>query len=112
MSMVSEQNDFLLDVCKLIHFATNNGWKVSGGELYRTDEQQKIYFAQKKTLTMNSNHLRRLAIDINFFKNDKLTYDKDDLAGIGKYWESLNPKNRWGGNFKNLIDTPHFERNI
>jgi nucleoside-diphosphate-sugar epimerase len=30
----------------------------------------------------------------------------------GKYWESLYPKNRWGGNFSNLVDCPHFERNV
>nr|WP_223154740.1 hypothetical protein [Campylobacter concisus] len=30
---------------------------------------------------------------------------------MGNYWESLNTLNRWGGNFKNFIDVPHFERN-
>lgn len=23
-----------------------------------------------------------------------------------------DPKNRWGGNFKSLVDCPHFERNV
>jgi hypothetical protein len=31
---------------------------------------------------------------------------------LGAYWESLHPKNRWGGNFKSLVDCPHFERNV
>ena len=28
------------------------------------------------------------------------------------FGESLHPKNRWGGNFKSLVDCPHFERNV
>jgi hypothetical protein len=31
---------------------------------------------------------------------------------LGAYWVSLHPKNRWGGNFSNLVDCPHFERNV
>ena len=38
--------------------------------------------------------------------------DTEILAPLGAYWESLHPKNRWGGNFSNLVDCPHFERNV
>jgi hypothetical protein len=61
---------------------------------------------------MNSIHLKRCAIDLNFFKDGKIIWDKVILAPIGTYWESLHPKNRWGGNFKSLVDCPHFERNV
>ena len=61
---------------------------------------------------MNSKHLKRLAIDFNFFINGELTYDKNRLQLLGDFWENLNEKNRWGGNFKAFIDTPHFERNV
>jgi hypothetical protein len=61
---------------------------------------------------MNSIHLKRCAIDLNFFKDGKLIWDREQLAPIGAYWQSLNPKNRWGGNFKTLVDVPHFERNV
>lgn len=112
MSMVQEQAAFLLDVCDLIEWCVNNGWTVTGGELFRTAEQQEIYVKTGRSKTMNSNHLRRLAIDLNFFKDGKLVYDKAQLAPIGAYWESRYVKNRWGGNFKSLVDTPHFERNV
>ena len=112
MSLADEQAAFLLDACKLIGFATSNGWTVTGGELFRTQAQQEIYFQQGKTQTMNSNHLRRLAIDLNFLKNGQPVWDKAQLADVGAYWESLHPKNRWGGNFKTLPDVPHFERNV
>jgi len=112
MTLSQEQAAFLLDACKLIEYATAAGWTVTGGELFRTAEQQEIYFKQGKSKTMQSNHLRRLAIDLNFLRDGKPVWDKAQLANVGAYWESLNPANRWGGNSKSLPDVPHFERNI
>lgn len=112
MSLSSEQAAFLIDACKLIQYATEKGWTVTGGELFRTAEQQEIYFKQGKTKTMMSNHMRRLAIDLNFLKDGRPIWEKSQLADLGKYWESLHPANRWGGNFKSLPDVPHFERNV
>lgn len=112
MSLSQEQAAFLADACKLIQYATEQGWMVTGGELYRTPEQQEIYLKTGRSKTMASNHLKRCAIDLNFFKDGKLVWDKQMLAPLGQYWESLNPKNRWGGNFKSLVDVPHFERNL
>ena len=112
MSLVAEQAAFLLDAAKLIQYATEQGWVVTGGELFRTAEQQQIYVRTGRSKTMNSNHLKRCAIDLNFFRDGKLVWDKAQLAPLGAFWESLNPKNRWGGNFKSLVDVPHFERNV
>lgn len=112
MSMVTEQALFLLDVTRLIIKATKMGFVITGGELYRTEEQQTIYMKTGRTKTMNSNHLKRCAIDLNFFWQGKLTYDMTLLKPVGDYWESLSPKNRWGGNWKTFKDIPHFERNI
>lgn len=112
MSLSSEQAAFLLDACKLIQYATEQGWTVTGGELFRTQAQQEIYFKEGKSKTMQSNHLRRLAIDLNFLKNGQPVWDKAQLANLGAFWESLHSKNRWGGNFKSLPDVPHFERNV
>lgn len=110
MSLVNEQAAFLDDVCKLLAKAKALGFVVTGGELYRTPEQQRIYVQTGRSQTMNSNHLRRCAIDLNFFMGGKLTYDIGALKPLGDYWESLNPKNRWGGNWTSFKDVPHFER--
>jgi len=112
MSLVQEQAAFLLDTGKLIAYATEQGFVVTGGELWWTPEQQQVYVKTGRSKTMKSNHLRRLAIDLNFFREGRLVATKAELAGLGSYWESLNPANRWGGNFKSLVDTPHFERNL
>lgn len=110
MSLVETQAEFLHDVASLIHWATTEGFTVTAGELFRSIEQQRIHVKAGRSKTMSSQHMKRLAIDLNFFVKGQLTWDKTVLAPVGAYWESLNPKNRWGGNFKSLCDVPHFER--
>ena len=112
MSNVAEQAAFLLDVTRLINKATELGFVVTAGESYRTPEQQQIYVKTGRSRTMNSLHLQRRAIDLNFFKDGKLYYDKHVLAPLGAYWESLHPLNSWGGNGVKLVDTPHFSRGV
>jgi hypothetical protein len=112
MSAVRDQAAFLLDLCKLIEYATAQGFVVTGGELYRTPEQQQIYVKTGRSRTMNSLHLQRRAVDLNFFKDGKLVYDKAVLAPLGLFWESLHPLNSWGGNGVKLVDTPHFSRGV
>jgi len=128
MRIAEIQFEFLKDVAKLIHKAEKMRLMITGGELYRTKEQQKIYMEQGLTQTMNSLHLLRLAIDFNIFiwvvKDDKgywkLAAPRDDfevVEPLGKYWEKLNEKNRWGGYFKTREGKPfrdigHFERRL
>lgn len=110
MSLVKAQAEFLLDFCKLINYATSLGFTVTAGELARPVEMQKIYVQTGRSTTMNSKHLLRLAGDLNFFKNGKYVCSVEELQVLGDYWTSLNPKNRWGGNWNSFKDTPHFER--
>lgn len=112
MSLVPEQAEFLKDVCMLVDYASKRGFLVTGGELYRTAEQQDIYVRTGRSKTMNSYHLRRLAIDLNFFINSTPVVTKEELQEIGDYWVSLNPKNQWGGNWNSFKDLPHFERRV
>ena len=110
--LIDNQQAFLLDFCKLVNFAVEKGFTVTSGELLRTPEQQKLYVQTGRSKTMASNHLRKLAGDLNFFLNDVYITDRKLLVPLGEYWESLHPLNRWGGNFNNFKDCPHFERNL
>jgi hypothetical protein len=114
MNLNAEQNAFLSDVAKLIEFIlnTDNGMLITGGELFRTSEQEQLYVNEGRSNTMNSNHLRRLAIDLNFIQGGQIIYAKDILQKYGDYWKSLNPTNRWGGEFSTIYDPGHFERNV
>ena len=113
--LVPQQDAFMRDLAKLIQRARRSRFLLTGGELWRTREQQQVYYLKGLSTVMNSQHLKRLAVDLNFFKvrldgSLELTYDKDDLQKIGDYWESLSPENRWGGNWQEFVDTAHFER--
>lgn len=118
MKLSEYQRVFTRNVGCLIEFAFNQGLELTFGEAYRTNEQQLIYYQTGKSQTMNSNHLKRLAVDFNVFKNGNLTYDWDTYKILGDFWETLDPKNRWGGDWnKNdikdgFIDAPHFEMNL
>ena len=106
-ALVDSQAKFLLDACKLIEYATANGWVVTGGELERTKEQAAIYAKAGKGI-INSMHCDRRAIDLNFYtKGGSLKADKVSLEVVGKYWESLG--GTWGGRFTKLDDSRHFE---
>jgi hypothetical protein len=34
------------------------------------------------------------------------------LTPLGQYWESLSPKNQWGGFWRSFKDVPHFQRTV
>jgi len=118
MRLSQHQRIFTKNIAKLIAYAYENGIELTFGEAYRTHEQQLLYVHSGKSHTMNSNHLKRLAVDFNVFIKNNLTYKWEDIKPLGDYWETLHPNNRWGGDWnKNdikdgFIDTPHFEMNV
>jgi hypothetical protein len=85
MSLSNEQAAFLLDACKLIQYATEQGFKVTGGELSRTPEQQALHVKAGRSKTMNSIHLKRCAIDLNFFLHGKIIWDKATIAPWARF---------------------------
>jgi len=112
MNLSSKQRIFTRNIGCLIDYAYSIDIELTFGHAWRSLEEQKRLKAEGKSRTLNSKHLDRLAVDFNFFINGKLTYDKHKLKSLGSYWESLDERNRWGGNFKSFTDTPHFEMNI
>lgn len=138
MSLSKEQSKFTYDKAKLILYAFDLGIQLTDGEAFRSQDQALLYYygntlyiednklalksAPKRSWTMNSLHLKRLAQDFNFFEvkadgTRELTYNYETLKPLGEYWESLDDKNKWGGfwkkpNGKLGKDVPHFERRV
>lgn len=111
---VQEQAKFTQDIIKLISWCFDNGYAVTCGEFLRTPLQQAEYLRTGRSKTMKSNHLDKRAADLNFFRlsDGKFLTSKEEIAPIGAFWETLDTKNRWGGNFNSILDCPHFERNV
>lgn len=107
--LIESQQLFARNIACLIQYIFNNGFEITLGEAWRTPEQQKIYVQNGRSKTMESKHLKRLAIDFNFFKNDVLIDDGKVLYDIGKFWESLHQNNKYGGFWRTIKDYPHFE---
>lgn len=110
--LMLNQQAFLMDFCRLVVHATRLGFTVTSGELLRPVEMQKIYVKTGRSKTMDSNHLKKLAGDLNFFIDGVYVTDRNKLKVLGEFWESLHPLNRWGGNFLKFKDCVHFERNF
>lgn len=116
MTLSDKQANFLIDVAQLIFWCRENGYKVTGGELFRTAYQQAEYVRTGYSSTKQSKHLKRLAIDLNFFIDGLSMWRysdqqmlKSDLQPVGDYWESLRVGNVWGGNWTQPFDPAHFQ---
>src|SRR4051812_20461073 len=113
MPLTTIQKKFTQDIAKLITFAFSHGLELTFGEVYRTLEQQKIYFDTGRSKTMNSKHLNRLAVDFNIFKNGELLfvdatkYEVDYASALilGIYWTGLDANNVWGSDWDRNIKT-------
>lgn len=110
MTLSDRQWEFLKDVALLILFAERQGWKLTGGELWRPKEMQQIYVSRGQSNASQGFHQQRLAIDLNLFIDNEYKTATEEYSELGKFWESIRPENRWGGNFKARNDGNHFER--
>lgn len=117
LTLGQNQEVFAIQVAQLIVKAAEMGFGVRLGEALRTPEQQKLYVASGASKTMNSQHLKKLAIDLNLIKDGRMA-TAAEIKPLGKWWESLDINNRWGGSWRGLVeagqssfvDSPHFER--
>lgn len=92
------QSLFMRLVPRLIDYAYQSGYELTGGELWRTSEQAALNAAAGKGIS-NSLHRDRLAIDLNLFKDGKFLANSADHRPLGEFWEQLHPLCKWGGRF-------------
>lgn len=97
MSLREKQTAFVWLIVDFLAWCRAFGYVVTLGEVYRTEEQQKLYVQQGKSKTMNSKHRDRLAVDINLFTKDGQLAGPEDYRPLGEKWEQMGGK--WGGRF-------------
>jgi len=95
MTLREKQSDFVRAVIALLTYIHSKGYEVTFGDASRMDKQGHI---------KNSKHYKRLAIDLNLFKDGKYLSKTEDHEFAGEYWEKLGRK--WGGRFR---DGNHYE---
>ena len=115
MTLSDRQANFLQDFAKFILWCHCQGYKVTAGELFRTEYQQAEYVRTGRSKADHSKHEDKLAGDLNFFFGGVYMFELSDntlkavMTEIGEKWESMRAGNRWGGNFESLFDPGHFE---
>lgn len=117
MSLKREQAAFMNDLRRLLTYAIDDcHLLVTGGELERKPEMQQMYVKSGYDTTMDSMHLRSCAIALTFFQDTgnelRLVQDQEVLLQLAAFWESLDPRNRWGGRSNKRKDFSRFERDL
>ena len=126
MGLRAKQSVFAKNISKLILWAYDNGYEITLGEVYRTTDQQLLYYhgytlkkeedglkavkTGRKSKTMNSKHLKKLALDINLFKDGKYMTTKEAFEPLAEKWSSLHPKNVSGCDWN--FDYNHFQMSL
>ncbi len=109
MKLSELQQLFARDTILLFQHIIDEGYTFTYGEAMRSAEQAEIYAKEGKGI-VDSLHCKRLAIDINLFKDGVYIEDAEQYKHFGIFWEKLSPTNRGGYAFKRA-DSNHFERN-
>lgn len=95
MGLRKQQSIFVVMLGKLIRFATENGYELTLGDAFASSGHKEDSF-----------HYRRLAIDLNLFKDGEYLKDSEDHRPLGEYWKSIGGS--WGGDFSNVKDGNHY----
>jgi hypothetical protein len=117
---MTDRQAFSFDLALLKIWCFENGFLVEEGEGWRPQFAQCIYhyfgFSKKHE---GGQHGRRLAHDFVFYNSEGIIdfkWSKEKilakLTRAGVYWESLNPKNKWGGFWTEPFDPGHFQRDL
>lgn len=98
MSLAAKQQVFAGNLAKLITYIQLSGYKCTVGEVWRTPEMAILY-AKKGMGIVDSQHCKKLAVDINLSKDGEFLSNSSAHKPFGDYWETLHPDNRWGGDW-------------
>jgi hypothetical protein len=98
MSLSGKQQVFAYNFALLLMFIKREGYGCSLGEVWRTPEMAILY-AKKGMGIVDSQHCKKLAADINLFKDGVYLPNSSSHTIFGQYWETLHPDNRWGGDW-------------
>jgi hypothetical protein len=133
MTLGEKQEIFLQNFARLILWGFEQGYHLRPGELLRTKDQQMLYFegfnivkynmdlklipCKRKSKTMYSRHLEKLAGDLNRIVDGVLSNNPKDYQPLGEYWISLHSDNVWGSDWnknhsfldETFQDPYHFE---
>lgn len=98
MSLFEQQAKFAIMAARLILKAEEMGYQVTLGDAYRDPRIHGAPGVKRGYGAANSFHKKRLALDLNLFKNGVFLQSTEAHRALGEWWESIG--GTWGGRFK------------
>jgi hypothetical protein len=90
MTLREKQSLFARLLANLVVAAFDMGYEVTFGDVFATTGHMA-----------DSLHGKRLAADLNLFKDGKYLETTEAHKPLGEVWKRMHPLCRWGGDFKN-----------
>ena len=84
MTLRQRQSKFVSMVALLIQFAYEHGFEMTFGEAWAREGHKE-----------GSYHYKRLAIDLNLFRDGEYLSSTESHRPLGEFWESIGGS--WGG---------------
>lgn len=109
MTEREQQSHFARMAAELILHALSLGYEVTLGDAFRDPRLHGAVGVKKGYGAASSYHKRRLAIDLNLFKDGKFLASTEDHLPLGSWWEAQG--GTWGGRFKNSKGQPMSDGN-
>lgn len=98
MTLRQKQSLFARLVPRLLDQAFYLGFETTLGETYRSPEEA-ARLAKLGIGIKNSLHTKKLAIDINLFRDGRYLSSTAAHRPLGEWWERQHELARWGGRF-------------
>lgn len=95
---MQQQQVFCGNTGKLILWSYGQGWQLTWGEALRDPRIAQLN-AKVGIGIANSLHELKLAVDLNLFIGGVFQTSQEAYQPMGEYWKTLDPLNRWGGDF-------------
>lgn len=105
MTLRQKQSIFAFLVARLLIFMHQEGYEFTFGDAHRSPEEAARLARLGKGIR-DSLHTKKLAIDINLFKNGKYLTSTEAHRIFGDWWEHQHKNCRWGGRYS---DGNHYE---
>jgi len=99
MKLSEVQQTFASLVPRLSDKAHEMGFRVTLGDAHRDERVHGAFGVKLGYGHPKSNHKRRLAIDINLFRDGEYLEGTEAHRELGEWWEKQHVLARWGGRF-------------
>lgn len=100
MTERERQSLFTRLICQHTLWLYEQGYEVTDGDAYRDPRVHGAYGEKKSYSSTYSFHKRRLARDLNLFKDGEYLSTTEAHRFSGEMWKSRHPLCTWGGDFR------------